>query len=215
MREFMAKMQMAFIATSDADGECDNSFRAGPPGFIRVLDAKTVCWPEYKGNGVMASMGNLVENPHVGILFVDFFETAVGLHVNGHATIVDNTAMEAFAPLLDRLDFATPAHVAPEAKKTPERWVVVTHRRGLHPLLQAHPVPEVGRRRRGAPARAPRRRRVQGQGRRARLADAGVRAAGRHRRGHARRGADAQPVGPAPAAARPQVAALNPAATAR
>jgi uncharacterized protein len=125
MREFMARMRMAFIATSDAHGDCDSSFRAGPPGFVRVLDEKTVCWPEYKGNGVMASMGNMSENPHVGLLFVDFFETAVGLHVNGRASIVENAAMEAFAPLLDRLAFATPAHVAPEAKKTPERWVVV------------------------------------------------------------------------------------------
>ena len=125
MREFMARMQMAFIATADAHGDCDSTFRAGPPGFIRVLDEKTVMWPEYKGNGVMASMGNILENGHVGILFVDFFESAVGLHVNGRATIVENSAVEAFAPLFDRLEFATPAHVAPEAKKTPERWIVV------------------------------------------------------------------------------------------
>jgi predicted pyridoxine 5'-phosphate oxidase superfamily flavin-nucleotide-binding protein len=125
MREFMARMQMAFIATADAHGDCDATFRAGPAGFVRVLDEKTVMWPEYKGNGVMASMGNVTENGHVGILFVDFFETAVGLHVNGRATIVENSAVDAFAPLLDRLPFATPAHAAPEAKKTPERWVVV------------------------------------------------------------------------------------------
>ena len=63
MREFMSRMTMAFIATSDAHGECDSSFRAGPPGFMRVIDEKTVMWPEYKGNGVMASMGNISENP--------------------------------------------------------------------------------------------------------------------------------------------------------
>jgi uncharacterized protein len=125
MREFMERMQMAFIATADAHGDCDSTFRAGPAGFVRVLDEKTVMWPEYKGNGVTASLGNITENGHVGILFVDFFETAVGLHVNGRAHIVENQAVEAFAPLLDRLEFATPAHEAPEAKKTPERWVVV------------------------------------------------------------------------------------------
>jgi uncharacterized protein len=125
MREFMARMQMAFIASADAHGDCDATFRAGPPGFVRVLDEKTVMWPEYKGNGVMASLGNVSENGHVGILFVDFFETAVGLHVNGRARIVENEGVEAFAELFDRLPFATPAHEAPEAKKTPERWVVV------------------------------------------------------------------------------------------
>ena len=96
MREFIERMQMAFIATSDAHGECDSSFRAGPPGFMRVIDEQTVMWPEYKGNGVMASMGNIAENGYVGLLFVDFFETAVGLHVNGTATVVENAAVEAF-----------------------------------------------------------------------------------------------------------------------
>ncbi|RKQ84909.1 hypothetical protein C8N24_6540 [Solirubrobacter pauli] len=125
MREFLERMTMCFIATSDAHGECDNSFRAGPPGFVRVIDEKTVMWPEYKGNGVMASMGNISENPYVGMLFVDFFETQVGLHINGTATIVENAAIEAFASLFDRLPFATGLVVAEDAKKSPERWVVV------------------------------------------------------------------------------------------
>src|SRR4051794_9660643 len=72
MVEFIARQEMAFIATSDANGECDASFRSGQAGFIRVLDPKTVIYPEYRGNGVMASLGNLSENGHVGILFVDF-----------------------------------------------------------------------------------------------------------------------------------------------
>jgi uncharacterized protein len=125
MREFIAHQKMAFIATADAHGECDSSFRAGPPGFVRVLDEKTVMWPEYKGNGVNASQGNIIENAHVGLLFVDFFETAVGLHVNGRASIVADEAVAVFGELFDRLPFSTPAHEAPDAKKTPERWVVV------------------------------------------------------------------------------------------
>jgi predicted pyridoxine 5'-phosphate oxidase superfamily flavin-nucleotide-binding protein len=125
MREFIERMTMAFIATSDSHGECDASFRAGPAGFVRVIDEKTVMWPEYKGNGVMASMGNLSENGYVGLLFVDFFETNVGLHVNGTATVVENAAVEAFAPLFDRLPFATGLAVSEDVKKTPERWVVV------------------------------------------------------------------------------------------
>jgi predicted pyridoxine 5'-phosphate oxidase superfamily flavin-nucleotide-binding protein len=153
MREFMSKQKMAFIATSDAHGECDSSFRAGPPGFIRVLDEKTVMWPEYKGNGVMASMGNISENPYVGLLMVDFFETAVGLHVNGKATIVENAAVNAFAPLLDRISFSTAMPEIPEVKKTPERWVVVDideayiHCSKHIPMLEyASPDAEAGRR---------------------------------------------------------------------
>ena len=153
MRDFMSRMTMAFIATSDAHGECDSSFRAGPPGFMRVIDEKTVMWPEYKGNGVIASMGNIKENPYVGLLMVDFFETAVGLHVNGTATIVENDAVKAFAPLFDRLPFATPMPPVPEVKKTPERWVVVSideayiHCSKHIPMLQhADPEAESGRR---------------------------------------------------------------------
>ena len=153
MREFMSRMTMAFIATADSHGECDSSFRAGPPGFMRVIDEKTVMWPEYKGNGVMASMGNISENPYVGLLMVDFFETAVGLHVNGTATIVDNDAVAAFAPLFDRLPFATAMPEVPEVKKTPERWVVVSideayiHCSKHIPMLQHAPVEaESGRR---------------------------------------------------------------------
>ena len=153
MRDFIARMPMCFLSTSDSHGECDSSFRAGPPGFVRVIDERTVMWPEYKGNGVMASMGNISENPYVGMLFVDFFEAAVGLHVNGTATVVENSAVEAFGPLLDSLPFATPLAVSEDVKKKPERWVVVSideayvHCSKHIPLLQyADPEAESGRR---------------------------------------------------------------------
>ncbi|MFK4273538.1 pyridoxamine 5'-phosphate oxidase family protein, partial [Streptomyces milbemycinicus] len=79
MREFIGRQEMFFLATSDRHGECDSTFRAGPPGFLRVLDARTVAYPEYRGNGVLASLGNIQENPHLGILMVDFFRDRIGL----------------------------------------------------------------------------------------------------------------------------------------
>jgi len=66
MIEFINRMEMVFIATADASGECDASLRAGTPGFLRVLDDRTLAYPEYRGNGVMASLGNISENPHIG-----------------------------------------------------------------------------------------------------------------------------------------------------
>jgi hypothetical protein len=93
MREFVGRQTMMFVATSDASGECDNSFRAGPAGFVQVLNPHRLAWPEYRGNGVMASLGNIFENPHVGLLFVDFFDDGVGLHVNGRASILDDSTM--------------------------------------------------------------------------------------------------------------------------
>lgn len=88
MEKFIAKQEMMFISTADAKGECDASFRSGHEGFVIVLDEHHLLYPEYKGNGVMASMGNISENANIGLLFLDFFETKVGLHVNGKASII-------------------------------------------------------------------------------------------------------------------------------
>lgn len=98
MREFIARQEMFFLATADRHGECDSTFRAGPPGFLRVLDGRTLAYPEYRGNGVLASLGNIEENPHLGILMVDFFRDRIGLHVNGRARVVEDDAMRARHP---------------------------------------------------------------------------------------------------------------------
>ncbi|ONI72930.1 hypothetical protein ALI144C_43945 [Actinosynnema sp. ALI-1.44] len=116
MIEFVGRMEMAFVASADAKGECDSSFRAGPPGFLRVLDAKHVAYPEYRGNGVHASLGNVCENPHLAILMVDFVRDLIGLHVNGKARVVEDADMRA-----DHPDLPTDH----DRGRTPERWVVV------------------------------------------------------------------------------------------
>jgi predicted pyridoxine 5'-phosphate oxidase superfamily flavin-nucleotide-binding protein len=121
MREFIARQEMVFIATADAQGACDCSFRAGLPGFVHVLDDTTLAYPEYRGNGVMASVGNLLENSHIGMIFIDFFQSTVGLHVNGKARVVDNEM------LLARRD-VTPAMITATQTtggRCPERWILV------------------------------------------------------------------------------------------
>ena len=121
MRRFISRQEMCFIATADSRGECDCSLRAGAPGFVHTHDEKTLLYPEYRGNGVMASLGNISENPHVGIFFGDFFESTVGLHVNGTARVIENSALEAFSEL--------PQEVRQQLLLTggrqPERWVIV------------------------------------------------------------------------------------------
>ena len=120
MRKFILKQEMVFIATADPKGECDCSFRAGKQGFVRVLNEKTLLCPEYRGNGVMASMGNILENPHIGMTFIDFFENTIGLHVNGKAMIVENDEL-----LADKtLDGV--ANSIQEEGTAPERWILIT-----------------------------------------------------------------------------------------
>lgn len=98
MREFVIRQEMFFLATADRHGECDSTFRAGPPGFLRVFDERTLAYPEYRGNGVHASLGNIEENPYVGILMVDFLRDRIGLHVNGRARLVEDAEMRAARP---------------------------------------------------------------------------------------------------------------------
>tara|TARA_R110002111_G_scaffold256979_2_gene324577 strand:- start:52868 stop:53500 length:633 start_codon:yes stop_codon:yes gene_type:complete len=121
MQEFIREQELLLIATSDSRGECDSSFRAGLPGFVRVLNKKSLAYPEYRGNGVLASLGNISENPHIGLMFLDFFKTTIGLHVNGTARIVENEEfLEANEiPQEIRDDIST------EDGKKPERWVLV------------------------------------------------------------------------------------------
>ena len=57
MREFIARMEMMYIATADAQGHCDCSFPCGAPGFVQVLDDKTLAYPEYRGNGCWPAWG--------------------------------------------------------------------------------------------------------------------------------------------------------------
>ena len=117
MAEFIGRMEMAFVATSDGSGECDCSFRAGPAGFMRVLDDHTIAYPEYRGNGVMASLGNMLENPHVGLFFVDFTRDLIGLHVNGDASILAPAEMQEF-------DLGAPDSEPPGRR--PVKWIVVS-----------------------------------------------------------------------------------------
>jgi uncharacterized protein len=122
MRTFIARQEMFFLSTADGHGECDVSFRAGEAGFVHVLDEKNLVYPEYRGNGVTASLGNIVENSHAGLLFVDFMGDKVGLHVNGVARILSNEELLAcpdFSPALR-------ADIAETGGRRPERWVLIT-----------------------------------------------------------------------------------------
>ena len=121
MRQFVSQQEMFFVATSDSKGECDCSLRAGPPGFVHTLDQKTLLYPEYRGNGVMASLGNISENPHIGIFFADFFESTVGLHINGRARVAENAAIETTPNLPEQAK----QQLSVTGGRKPERWVVV------------------------------------------------------------------------------------------
>lgn len=96
MREYVARQEFLVIATAGAAGDCDSSLRTGPPGFVHVLDERQLLYPDFRGNGVLASLGNILENPRIGMLFLDMYQTQIGLHVNGSARILTSEELPTF-----------------------------------------------------------------------------------------------------------------------
>jgi predicted pyridoxine 5'-phosphate oxidase superfamily flavin-nucleotide-binding protein len=76
-----------FVATADAEGRPDCSFKGGMPGFVRVTGPSELAFPDYDGNGMFKSLGNLAVNPNVGLLFIALHDKPKRLRINGSATV--------------------------------------------------------------------------------------------------------------------------------
>ena len=85
-RTFIERLDLFFLATVNSRGEPSCSYKGGDPGFVRVLDANTLAFPCYDGNGMFLSMGNVAANRNVGMLFIDL-TSPKRLRVNGTARI--------------------------------------------------------------------------------------------------------------------------------
>jgi uncharacterized protein len=83
---FIEARMFFFLATADSEGRPDCSHKGGAPGFVRVVAPDELAFPDYDGNGMFKSLGNITVNAHVGLLFVDF-EAPRRLRVNGSATV--------------------------------------------------------------------------------------------------------------------------------
>ena len=87
--ELIERSPMFFLATTDPDGWPDVSYKGGRPGFVRCLDRTTLAFPSYDGNGMFKSLGNVLANPRVALLFVDF-EHPNRLRIQGTASVADD-----------------------------------------------------------------------------------------------------------------------------
>lgn len=83
---FVRERDMFFLASADAEGRPTCSYKGGEPGFVRVLDERTVAFPCYDGNGMYLSTGNVLVNPNVGLLFLDL-ERGHRMRLEGEASI--------------------------------------------------------------------------------------------------------------------------------
>ena len=85
-RALIEGLDMFFLATVDAEGRPQCSYKGGSPGFVRVLDARTLAFPSLNGNGMYLTMGNIAQTSEVGMLFIDFIQQK-RIRLNGTATI--------------------------------------------------------------------------------------------------------------------------------
>ena len=76
-----------FLASADAQGRPDCSFKGGAAGFVRITGPSELAWPDYDGNGMFKSLGNIAVNGNVGLLFIDMHDKPKRLRINGTATV--------------------------------------------------------------------------------------------------------------------------------
>ena len=86
-RQLITESDTFFIASAHPEGGADASHRGGNPGFVTVVDPNTLIWPDYLGNKMFNTLGNIAANPKAGLLFLDF-DTGSTLQLTGEANII-------------------------------------------------------------------------------------------------------------------------------
>jgi hypothetical protein len=125
-KAFIESCAFFFLATADAEGQPDCSFKGGAPGFVKVITPTLLVYPDYDGNGMFKSLGNVRANPHVGLLFITMGEKPRRLRVNGTAELsFDDPLLEGF-PGGHMLVRITPTHIFPNCSRYIPHMQLVT-----------------------------------------------------------------------------------------
>jgi predicted pyridoxine 5'-phosphate oxidase superfamily flavin-nucleotide-binding protein len=142
-KAFIERMDMFFLATADDHGHPQCSYKGGDPGFVRVLDPHTVAFPNYDGNGMYLSMGNLLVNPHVGMLFIDFGAVRPSrLRLNGTASIDEHDPLVTAWPGAQFVVRVAATQVFPNCPRYIHRMELVERSRFVPREEQRVPVPD-------------------------------------------------------------------------
>jgi uncharacterized protein len=140
-RAFVERCDMLFLATADAAGRPQCSYKGGEPGFVRVVDKHTVAFPNYDGNGMFLSAGNALVNPHVGLLFISF-EERKRMRLNGVAAHTDDDPLLAEFPEAQFLWRVRATEVFPNCPRYIHRYQLVERSRFVPKTGCETPVPE-------------------------------------------------------------------------
>ena len=98
----LARADTFFVASGHPERGLDASHRGGAPGFVEVLDGRRIAWPDYRGNAMFQTLGNLASDAHAGVAFVDFASGDV-LQVTGRAHVDWDPARAARFPAAERV----------------------------------------------------------------------------------------------------------------
>jgi predicted pyridoxine 5'-phosphate oxidase superfamily flavin-nucleotide-binding protein len=122
---FIAAQSFFFLATADDHGAPDCSFKGGAVGFARVVAPDLLVFPDYDGNGMFKSLGNLRANPQVGLLFIAMGEQPARLRVNGTVELAFDDPLLADMPGGQLLVRVTPTAIFPNCPRYIPRMEVV------------------------------------------------------------------------------------------
>jgi uncharacterized protein len=140
-RAFIEARDMFFIATTDEDGQPQSSYKGGEPGFVRVLDEKTIAFPLYDGNGMYLTAGNLMTTKKVGLLFIDF-EGRRRMRLNGIAAVADDDQLLAEFPEAQMIVRVTATEVFPNCPRYIHEYKLVNRSRFVPKRECETPVPQ-------------------------------------------------------------------------
>lgn len=139
-KAFIERMDMFFIATVDEEGRANCSYKGGEPGFVRVVDEKTVAFPNFDGNGMYLTMGNVLKTSEVGLLFIDF-QNQHRMRLNGEATISYDDPLMAEHPEAQFIVRVTAREVFPNCPRYIHRMELVERSRFVPKAECKTPVP--------------------------------------------------------------------------
>jgi uncharacterized protein len=140
-KAFIEDLDMFFLATSDEQGHPNCSYKGGEPGFVRVVDEHTVAFPNYDGNGMYLSAGNILANPNVGMLFIDF-ERGRRLRLNGVASINEHDELIERYPETQFIVRVRAREVFPNCPRYIHKYQLVEHSRFVPKASCSTPVPD-------------------------------------------------------------------------
>ncbi len=139
-KAFIERMDMFFLATVDDQGHANCSYKGGEPGFVRVIDERTIAFPNYDGNGMYLSMGNVLKTKQVGMLFIDF-ENRWRMRLNGEATIDAHDPLMAEYPEAQFIVRVTAREVFPNCPRYIHQMKLVQRSKFVPKPECATPVP--------------------------------------------------------------------------